>query len=159
MFAVGIAIAALATGYGMLLMRRIGGINTTIYDAARDELVWVDIEAGRLLHADPDRLDAATETTIGDMLGAAVPALGGGWILAAGRGQSALAPYGMTTPLAELEPAGNRMNDGACEPQGRFRAGSMALDERPGGGGLHRLDADGTVTTVLSGGTIANGLG
>jgi sugar lactone lactonase YvrE len=129
------------------------------YDAARNELVWVDIEAGRLLRADPDRLDDVTETTIGDMLGAAAPALGGGWILAAGRGLSLLAPDGVITPLAQLEPAGNRMNDGACDPQGRFWAGSMALDERPGAGSLHRLDANRTATTVLSHLTIANGLG
>jgi sugar lactone lactonase YvrE len=130
-----------------------------LYDAARDELVWVDIEAGRLLRAHPDRLDTATDTTIDVMLGAAAPAAGGGWILAAGRGLSLLAPDGIRTQLAELEPAGNRMNDGACDQQGRFWAGSMALDERPGAGSLYRLDPSGTVTTVLSGLTIANGLG
>jgi sugar lactone lactonase YvrE len=129
------------------------------YDAARNELVWVDIEAGRLLRADPDRLDDATETTIDEMLGAAAPAIGGGWILAAGRGLSALAADGVRTSLADLEPAGSRMNDGACDRQGRFWAGSMALDERPGAGSLYRLDPDGEVTTVLSGLTIANGLG
>jgi sugar lactone lactonase YvrE len=51
------------------------------------------------------------------------------------------------------------MNDGACDPQGRFWAGSMALDERPGAGSLYRLDRGGEVTTVLSSLTIANGLG
>jgi sugar lactone lactonase YvrE len=129
------------------------------YDAARRELIWVDIEAGRLLRADPARLDDPTETTIDDMLGAAAPAIGGGWVLAAGRGLSALAPDGVRTPLADLEPAGSRMNDGACDPQGRFWVGSMALDERPGAGSLYRLDASGEATTVLSGLTIANGLG
>jgi sugar lactone lactonase YvrE len=51
------------------------------------------------------------------------------------------------------------MNDGACDPQGRFWAGSMALDERSGAGNLYRLDPGGEVTTVLGGLTIANGLG
>jgi sugar lactone lactonase YvrE len=129
------------------------------YDACRNELIWVDIETGRLLRADPDQLDAATETMIDVMLGAAVPTIGGGWILAAGRGLSALAPDGVTTVLAELEPVGNRMNDGACDPRGRFWAGSMALDERHGAGSLYRLDPSGKVTTVLRGLTIANGLG
>jgi sugar lactone lactonase YvrE len=129
------------------------------YDAMRQELLWVDIDAGRLLRADPDQLDAATETTIDATLGAAAPATRGGWIVAAGRGLSTLGPDGVTTPLAELEPAGNRMNDGACDPRGRFWAGSMALDERPGAGSLYRLDPNGHVTTVLTGLTIANGLG
>jgi sugar lactone lactonase YvrE len=130
------------------------------YDAPRDQLIWVDLEAGRLLRADPDQLDAVAETTIDVMLGAAAPAGGGGgWIVAAGRGLSALAPDGVRTPLAELEPPGSRMNDGACDPQGRFWAGSMALDERPGAGSLYRLDGRGAVATVLRGLTIANGLG
>jgi sugar lactone lactonase YvrE len=51
------------------------------------------------------------------------------------------------------------MNDGACDPQGRFWAGSMALDETPGAGSLYRLDPDGDVTVVQRGLTIANGLG
>jgi sugar lactone lactonase YvrE len=125
----------------------------------RHELLWVDIDAGRLLRADPDQLDAATETTIDATLGAAAPATRGGWIVAAGRGLSTLGPDGVITPLAELEPAANRMNDGACDPRGRFWAGSMALDERPGAGSLYRLDPNGHVTTVLTGLTIAYGLG
>jgi sugar lactone lactonase YvrE len=129
------------------------------YDAARDELLWVDIEAGRLLRADPARLDAATETVLGEPLGAAAPTTDGGWVLAAGRGLSLLAPDGARTALTELEPAGNRMNDAACDPQGRFWAGSMAFDETPGAGSLYRLDPGGGVTAVLRGLTIANGLG
>lgn len=51
------------------------------------------------------------------------------------------------------------MNDAACDPQGRFWAGSMAYDQAPGAGSLHRLDADGSLHTVLRGLTISNGLG
>jgi sugar lactone lactonase YvrE len=129
------------------------------FDATSGELLWVDIDAGRLLRADPDRVDAPTEMTIDATLAAAAPARGGGWILAAGRGLSRLGPDGAITPLTELEPAGHRMNDGACDPRGRFWAGSMALDERPGAGGLYRLDRNGQATPVLTGLTIANGLG
>jgi sugar lactone lactonase YvrE len=52
----------------------------------------------------------------------------------------------------------NRMNDGACDPAGRFWAGTMALDERPQAGALYRLDPDGTVHTMLAGVTISNGI-
>jgi sugar lactone lactonase YvrE len=52
-----------------------------------------------------------------------------------------------------------RMNDGACDPQGRFWAGTMAHDESPGAGVLYRLELDGRCTTVLAGLTISNGIG
>jgi sugar lactone lactonase YvrE len=51
------------------------------------------------------------------------------------------------------------MNDGACDPQGRFWGGTMAYDEAPGAGSLYRLELDGTCTTVLTGLTISNGIG
>jgi sugar lactone lactonase YvrE len=51
------------------------------------------------------------------------------------------------------------MNDGACDPQGRFWAGTMAYDESPGAGALYRLELDSSCTTVLTGLTISNGIG
>lgn len=51
-----------------------------------------------------------------------------------------------------------RMNDGGCDPHGRFLAGSMAYDARPGGGGLFRLHPSGTVEQVLDEVTISNGI-
>jgi sugar lactone lactonase YvrE len=51
-----------------------------------------------------------------------------------------------------------RMNDGGCDPQGRFYCGTMAYDETPGAGSLYRLDPDGSVHVTLRGVTISNGL-
>jgi sugar lactone lactonase YvrE len=51
------------------------------------------------------------------------------------------------------------MNDGACDPAGRFWAGSCAYAETEGAGTVYRVDADGTTTAVLRGTTISNGLG
>jgi sugar lactone lactonase YvrE len=50
------------------------------------------------------------------------------------------------------------MNDGACDPQGRFWCGSMAYDQREGGGSLYRVETDGSFATALSDVTISNGL-
>jgi sugar lactone lactonase YvrE len=50
------------------------------------------------------------------------------------------------------------MNEGACDPDGRFYCGSMALDRRPRGGTLYRLDTDRSVHVVLPNVTISNGL-
>ena len=51
------------------------------------------------------------------------------------------------------------MNDGACDPQGRFWAGTVAYDETPGAASLYRLELDGSTTTMLTGLTISNGIG
>ena len=51
-----------------------------------------------------------------------------------------------------------RMNDGACDPDGRFYCGSMAYDKQPGAASLYRLDPDRSVRVVLEGVTISNGL-
>jgi sugar lactone lactonase YvrE len=51
-----------------------------------------------------------------------------------------------------------RMNEGGCDPDGRFYCGSMAYDARPGAGTLYRLDPDASTTVVLRGVTISNGL-
>ena len=50
------------------------------------------------------------------------------------------------------------MNEGGCDPDGRFYCGSMAYDKRPGAGALYRLDPDRSVRVVLDGVTISNGL-
>ena len=50
------------------------------------------------------------------------------------------------------------MNEGGCDPDGRFYCGSMAYDKRPGGGALYRLDPDRSVHVVLDDVTISNGL-
>jgi sugar lactone lactonase YvrE len=58
----------------------------------------------------------------------------------------------------EVHIAGNRFNDGRCDPRGRFWAGTMAIDAAAGAGSLYRLDPDGSVHRILEGTTISNGL-
>jgi sugar lactone lactonase YvrE len=94
-------------------------------------------------------------------IGAVAPADEGGYVLAAGTGFLFVDEDGAVQELAQPE-AGRtdvRMNDGACDPQGRFWAGTMAYDESPGAGTLYRLELDGSCTTVLTGLTISNGIG
>ena len=70
-----------------------------------------------------------------------------------------LAADGTLTHLGELwTDPGVRMNEGSCDPDGRFYCGSMAYDKRPGAATLYRLDPDGSVHVVLEGVTISNGL-
>jgi sugar lactone lactonase YvrE len=51
------------------------------------------------------------------------------------------------------------MNDGACDPAGRFLAGSVGLELEPGHSVLHRLDRHGTTRPLVDGLTVSNGLG
>ena len=93
-------------------------------------------------------------------VGAIAPVQGDeGWLLAAGRGFVHLRLDGSTRRLVDVAPPGTRMNDGACDPQGRFWAGTMADDQHAGGGALYRLDHFGRTELMLSDLTISNGLG
>jgi sugar lactone lactonase YvrE len=137
----------------------------TRWDGARGELLWVDLLAGILRTAVPDgagRLTTTAERRLDVPVGAAAPlADGSGWVLAAGDGFALLSRAGDVRWLDRPEAANDgatRMNDGACDPSGRFWAGSMAYDETPGAGSLYRLD-ESRAATVLDGVTISNGLG
>jgi sugar lactone lactonase YvrE len=134
-----------------------------IWDERRGELLWVDIGAGRLHRGrpGPDRIEHLGTLEIGEPLGAAAVAEDGGWVVAAGPGFARLEPDGALTWVARPEDGRPelRMNDGACDPSGRFWAGSMAYAETPGAGTLYRLDPDGSAQAMVTATTISNGLG
>ena len=135
----------------------------TRWDDRRDELLRVDILAGRV-YRDKVRVDGGLVPVrthpVPGTVGAVAPIHDDqGWLLAADRGFTYLEPNGELRPFAEVAPEGTRMNDAACDPQGRFWAGTLALDQHPGRGGLYRLDRHGHVELMLDGLTISNGLG
>ncbi len=133
------------------------------WDARRDELLRVDILAGCVYRDQLDEdggLVPVRTYRVPGTVGAIAPVDGDdGWLLAAGRGFIHLTPDGSQRTLAEVAPAGTRMNDAACDPQGRFWAGTMADDHHAGGGALFRLDRTGRTELVLAGLTISNGVG
>jgi len=59
----------------------------------------------------------------------------------------------------EMELPSNRMNDAACDPQGRLWAGTMSFEAEPGKGTLYRIDSDAMVHPMIGGLSISNGLG
>jgi sugar lactone lactonase YvrE len=132
------------------------------WDARRSELLRVDILAG---HVYRDRLDPVgglvpvRRYEVPGTVGAVTPLDGdNGWLLAAGQGFTHLRSDGSLRPIAEVAPAGTRMNDAACDPQGRLWAGTLADDHHEGGGTLYRLDRGGRTELVLPDLTIPNGL-
>jgi len=133
------------------------------WDARRGELLRVDILAGRVFRDSVDddgSLLPVRAYVLPGTVGAIAPVeRDEGWLLAAGRGFTHLAPDGSLRRLAEIAPRATRMNDAACDPQGRFWAGTLADDRRPGGGALYRFDRTGQTELILGDLTISNGLG
>lgn len=131
-----------------------------IWDTANATLYWVDITAGHV-HSYHPETRARRTYTVGQMVGTVVPHAAGGLLLAVEQGTARLdlttgdiMPIWQHTPLQP----GIRFNDGKCDPAGRFWAGTMALDARPGAGSLYRFDADGSVHTLVHDVTVSNGL-
>jgi sugar lactone lactonase YvrE len=126
------------------------------WDAARGSLVWVDILGGEVHELRGGR---HRRYAVGSHVGAAAPRVAGGWVLAVREGFAALDPdTGRVTELQRIAVAGTRMNDGNVDAAGRFFAGTMLDSEEAGGGRLHRLDADHSVTIVLDPVGISNGI-
>jgi sugar lactone lactonase YvrE len=120
-------------------------------------LRWVDMFAGDVLSLASDGTIAREH--VGEIAAAVRPRHDGGAVIGVERGFALQEPDGGVEPLPELwaDPK-LRMNEGGCDPDGRFYCGSMAYDKQPGAGALYRLDPDATVTVVLEGLTVSNGL-
>jgi sugar lactone lactonase YvrE len=131
-----------------------------VWDARREELIWVDIDRGLVHRRAPGREDATV--SVGQPVGCAVPRAGGELALALRDGFALIDPGGEEPRLVapvERERADTRMNDGACDVLGRFWAGTMSLRGDTRSGSLYRLDADLRATRVLSGISVSNGIG
>lgn len=131
------------------------------WDPALELLLWVDIEAGELRRHDP-RAGELPALEVGERLGAAA-------LTTDGRLLAALERRLVTMDLDGGRPReltriphrrdGMRLNDGACDPAGRFWVGSLSYDKQPGHAALYRLDPGGSLVTVLEEVGLSNGLG
>ena len=120
-------------------------------------LRWVDMLAGDVLSLALDGTIAREH--VGEIVAAVRPRRDGGAVLGVERGFALQDPDGRVEALPELWHDRNlRMNEGGCDPEGRFYCGSMSYDKQPGAGAVYRLDPDGSVTVVLEGVTVSNGL-
>jgi sugar lactone lactonase YvrE len=120
-------------------------------------LRWLDMLAGDVLSLAPD--GAITRRHVASVVAAIRPRRQGGAVIGVERGFALEDADGALTDLGGLWTDENvRMNEGACDPDGRFYCGSMAYDQRPGAGALYRLDPDRSVRVVLANVTISNGL-
>jgi sugar lactone lactonase YvrE len=120
-------------------------------------LRWVDMLAGDVLSLAAD--GTIDRRHVGKVAAVLRPRRQDGAVIGVGRGFVLEDAEGTLTLLGELWSDDNvRMNEGGCDPDGRFYCGSMAYDQRTGAGTLYRLDADLSVHVVLEGVTVSNGL-
>lgn len=119
-----------------------------VWSAEEQALYWVDIPAGQLQRWSPaDNRTQRWETP--EMLGCIARCRDGGWIAGMQSGLFHLQPGAdgslLSRPLSAVAHArpGMRFNDGRCDRQGRFWAGSMLLDMAAGiaAGAMYRYSA------------------
>jgi sugar lactone lactonase YvrE len=120
-------------------------------------LRWVDMLAGDVLTLAAD--GAVDRRHVGTVAAVVRPRRGGGAVIAVERGFLLEDADGTLSALPPVWSGdGVRMNEGGCDPDGRFYCGSMDYDHAPGAGSVYRLDPDRSVRTILTGVTISNGL-
>ncbi len=120
-------------------------------------LRFVDMLAGDVLSLDAD--GRVGRHNVGSVAAALRPRRSGGFVVAVERGFALVDETGSLHTLPEVwSESAVRMNEGSCDPQGRFYCGSMAYDKSAGRGTLYRLDTDTSVHEVFGGVTISNGL-
>ena len=129
-----------------------------VWDVRSGRLAWVDI-LGRQIHLTDPRTGATESIEVPSPVGAIAPRVAGGFVAALEDGFWVIGdgPPRRIATVPEARPE-LRFNDGKSDPRGRFWAGTMAYDEAAGAGSLYRLDAAGSVSRVLAGVTISNGL-
>lgn len=130
------------------------------WDESTQQLIWVDIFAGRIHYFDPSN-GSDRSINVGQPVGMAAGRESGGLVCALRDGIGVIEPGASTVSLAvEIEASrpGNRMNDGACDPAGRLWAGTMAMDLSPEAGGLYRIGPKFEAEKMIDRVSISNGL-
>lgn len=127
-----------------------------LWDHRADVLAWVDILGG-LVHLTDPATGVTTSIPVGTDVGALALQGESGYLLAVRRGFAMLDDARVEDLNDVLEADGQRMNDGALDPAGRFVAGSITDDRTPTGA-LYVREIDGAVRTLFGGVTVSNGL-
>lgn len=130
------------------------------WDAESRIIYWVDIEQNRINNYDPTKDQSSTIDT-GQKVGAVVLTKKGNLLAALQHGFYEIdLTSGNLTPITDPESTkpDNRFNDGKCDPQGRFWAGTMSMKGQKKAGALYVMDKDYSVRQILDGVTTSNGL-
>lgn len=128
-----------------------------VWSAAENAVWWVDIPCKRVHRT--DLADHSTRSwTTPEQVGF-VALTANGIVAGMESGLFAFDPAsGVFDLIYRLADAGVRFNDATTDPAGRLWAGTMDIENRRAAGRLLRIDPDLSVTTVISGMRIPNGL-
>jgi sugar lactone lactonase YvrE len=132
-----------------------------LWDPRTERLLWVDIPLGLVHQLDVATGEDVVVRDVGQPVGCVALRRSGGYVVATERAVAvADVDWQAVEQVTELpgQPVLTRTNDGACDPWGCFWVGTVANNERPGAGALYRMAADHTVTQVLDGISISNGI-
>ncbi len=129
-------------------------------------LYWIDIPTGELFRYDP-ATGAYERCFAGGVVGGYTIQADGSFLLFMEAGavarleppEEGVASDDALETVVDSLPGeeGSRFNDVVADPEGRVFGGTMPTDDRLGA--LYRLDTDGTVTRVLEGIDLPNGMG
>ncbi len=134
-----------------------------VWSVVEQVLYWVDID-GMVVHRLDPSIGVAEERAIAGRPGALALTATAGRLLVAVEHELLWLDWdsGDTTRFLALEApgTGNRLNDGRCDPAGRFVIGSMFSDTSAGRrrGILHQVEPDGSRSIVRTGIGVSNGL-
>ena len=128
------------------------------WDVSTRRLLWVDVE-GPALHVFDPESGADRAIALDGRVGVGQPMSDGRVLVALADRLAALGLEDESVETLVPMPHGPRLrlNDGNCDPQGRFWVGSLELGFTPHAGSLYRYD--GELREVLSDVTISNGIG
>ena len=122
-------------------------------------LVWIDMPAGLVHLLDPESGDREV-LAFHPPIGFVVPRANGGLVVGEGMSVLLVERDGRSRTLVSIAARheGERLNDAVCDAQGRLWVGTLVSPRKPGGARLLVIDGDGSVTEVLDGLTISNGM-
>lgn len=131
-----------------------------VWDAKHKVICWIDILQGEIHEYSTDQKTFRT-IQVPQMIGAVALGTNGDFIGALQNGFGFIDRANgkvkmISNPEAHLP--NNRFNDGKCDPQGRFFAGTMPLSEDKPTGNLYCLEKDLSVIKKIEGVTVSNGL-
>lgn len=132
-----------------------------LWDAARQRLLWVDINAGNVHSGvwSHGEVVPRNRFEFPATVGAVVCSASGELLVAGERELWTVALDGTRTAGVQLIEDGraSRLNDGGCDPSGRFLVGSLALDGREKQESLVRVEGS-DFTIIDDDLTLSNGL-
>lgn len=133
-----------------------------MWDGDRNRVLWVDINAGAVhtgtlvgQHITQDSVLHLAET-----VGAVVASRQGELLVAGARRLYSVSTQGIVSAGPQIIPdtVASRLNDGACDPAGRFLVGTLALDDRVSDEKLVRITENGGLEVIDDDLGLSNGL-